>query len=311
MLHVTKTPAEKRQIFRGQLAENRTLRHAGAYSPLVAKILEEIGYEGVGIAGASVAADLVLPDIGMFTMTELVDRGRQIAQATNLPTLVDADTGFGEPQNVYRTTVEIEAAGISAMFIEDQILAKRCGHLDNKTLVPVEIMKARLRSATDGRSDPNFMIWARTDARAVEGLASALDRAKAYVDAGADGIFVEALHDAGEFERTRKEIDVPLLANMTAFGQTDLLDYETLNDIGIDLIVYPNTTMRLAMKAIEDGMRELWEAGTQAGMLDKLQHRSRLYELLEYASYNRFGDTIFDFDVPDGEMKTAGQAASN
>jgi len=309
MLHVTTTPAQKRATFRAQLSENRTLRHAGAYSPLVAKILEEIGYDGIGITGASVAADLVLPDIGLFTMTELVNRGRQIAQATNLPSLVDVDTGFGEPQSVYRTTCEIEAAGISAMFIEDQILAKRCGHLDNKTLVPIETMQARLRAATDGRTDPNFMIWARTDARAVEGLESALDRAKAYRDAGADGIFIEALHDASEFERTRKEFDVPLLANMTAFGQTDLLSYETLSNIGIDLIVYPNTTMRLAMKAIEEGMAELLEQGTQIGMLDKLQQRSRLYELLNYDAYNRFGD-IFDFDVPDGTDKTAGQHAA-
>lgn len=307
MLHITQTAAERRARQAELFQSGKTLRLAGAYSPIVAKMCEEIGYDLIGITGASLAADLCLPDIGLFSMTELVDRGRQIANATNLPTNIDADTGFGEPQNVYRTARELELAGVSSMFIEDQVLAKRCGQLDNKVLVEPAIMCARIRACVDARQDPNFLVWARTDARAVEGIDKAIDRLKAYVDAGADVVFPEAFHDEREFERVRKAIDVPIMANMTAFGQTKLLTYETLRDLGINVVAYPNTTLRLALKAVEDGMRQLLKDGIQDNIINDLQRRSRLYEILDYAGYNRFDPSIYNFDVPDGSAPTGNQ----
>ncbi len=307
MLHVTTTATERRAMQAERFKSGDTLRLAGAYSPIVAKICEEIGYDMIGITGASVAAELCLPDIGLFTMTEIIDRGRQIANATNLPTNIDLDTGFGEPQSVYRTAREAELAGISNMFIEDQVLAKRCGQLDNKTLVSSQVMQARLRACVDARSDPNFYVCARTDARAIEGLDAAIDRLKSYVDAGADMVFPEALHDEHEFERVRAEIDVPIMANMTAFGQTKLLTFDTLREIGINVVAYPNTTLRLALKAVEDGMRQLLLDGIQDNILDKLQRRDRLYEILDYEGYNSFDPSIFNFEVPDGTAPTGKQ----
>lgn len=307
MLHVTQTAEQRRAYLVSRFKKGETLRLAGAYSPVVAKICEELGYDLIGVTGASVAADLCLPDIGLFTMTELVDRGRQIVHATNLPTNIDCDTGFGEPQSVYRTAREVELAGVSSLFIEDQILAKRCGQLDNKTLVETDVMCARIRACVDARVDPNFTIWARTDARAVEGLDKAINRLKAYVDAGADTVFPEALHDEREFEIVRRAIDVPIMANMTAFGQTKLLTYDTLKDLGINVVAYPNTTLRLALKAVEDGMRQLLKDGIQDNIIDDLQRRDRLYEILEYAEYNRFDPSIFNFQVPDGSAPTGQQ----
>ncbi|WP_305984900.1 oxaloacetate decarboxylase [Roseibium sp. MMSF_3544] len=307
MLHVTTTPEARRATQVERLRNGVTLRLAGAYSPIVAKMCEEIGYDMIGITGASVAADLCLPDIGLFSMTEIIDRGRQIANATNLPTNIDIDTGFGEPQSAYRTAREAELAGISSLFIEDQVMAKRCGQLDNKTLVDAKTMMRRVRACTEARTDPNFFLSARTDARAVEGLDKAIDRLKMYIDAGADMVFPEALHDEREFERVRRAISAPIMANMTAFGQTKLLTFETLRDLGINVVAYPNTTLRLALKAVEDGMRQLLKDGIQDNILDRLQRRDRLYEILEYGAYNRFDPSIFNFDVPDGSAPTANQ----
>jgi len=308
MLHITTTPTQRRAAFRTALKSGKLQRFAGAYSPLVAKLMEEQGYDGVYIAGASLAADLALPDIALTTLTEVSQRGYQIARSTNLPTIIDVDTGFGEPQSVFRTTREIEGLGMCCMHIEDQEEPKRCGHLDNKRICSVEKMAQRLRAATDAKLDPNFLVMARTDARAVEGLEAAINRAKAYVDAGAEAIFAEAMHSAGEFEAFRNAVDVPILANMTAFGQSELLDAQQLQDIGINIVIYPNEAFRFAMNAVEHYMKELLTAGTQKHIQDKLQLRSRLYEQLDYAKYNRFDDTLFNFDVPTGTGATSGQA---
>ncbi len=308
MLHINSVPAERRARLRAALATGRLLRFPGAYSPIVAKLMEEIGYDGVYIAGASIAADLCLPDIALTTLTEVSQRGYQIARATNLPTLIDVDTGFGEPQSVFRTAREMEALGIGGMHLEDQEEPKRCGHLDNKRITTVEKMVARIRAALDGRLDPNFLVMARTDARAVEGLDKAVDRARAYADAGADAIFPEALHSAKEFEAFRKAVKIPILANMTAFGQSALLTFEEMASIGINIVIYPNEGFRFAMQSVEENMRELYAAGSQKDLVDRLQKRSRLYEILEYQKYNRFDPTTFDFEVPMGEGQTKGQA---
>ncbi len=292
--------ADKRIALRKGLDSGRVQRLPGAFNPLVAKLIQEIGFEGVYVSGAVVSADLALPDIGLTTLTEVTDRSRQVARVTDLPTLVDADTGFGEPMSAARTITHLEEAGLAGCHIEDQVNPKRCGHLDGKEVVPTDDMVRRLGAAVGARRDSNFVICARTDARGIDGLDAAMDRAKAYADAGADMIFTEALADESEFERFRAAVDVPLLANMTEFGKSPLIPAQRLEEIGINAVIYPVSTLRLAMFAAEEGLREIAAEGTQAGLLDRMQHRSRLYELLDYAGYNAFDNSIYDFTLGEG-----------
>ncbi|MEB3061358.1 methylisocitrate lyase [[Mycobacterium] zoologicum] len=300
LLGATAAPSDKRAAFRAGLQSGRLQRFPGAFSPLVAKLVAEIGFEGVYVSGAALSADLGLPDIGLTTLTEVAGRGAQIAAVTDLPTLIDADTGFGEPMNAARTIAVLEDAGLAGCHLEDQVNPKRCGHLDGKAVVPTAEMVKRLRAAVAARRDPNFVICARTDAAGVEGLSAATDRAKAYADAGADLIFTEALSGPSEFERFRAAVDIPLLANMTEFGKSELLTVAQLTDLGYNAVIYPVTTLRLAMFAVEAGIREIDTAGTQSGLLEKMQHRSRLYELLRYADYNQFDSEIFNFTTEGG-----------
>ncbi|WP_280213115.1 methylisocitrate lyase [Nocardia cyriacigeorgica] len=297
LIAAANSAADKRIALRAGLAADRILRLPGAFNPLVAKLIQELGFEGVYVSGAVVSAELGLPDIGLTTLTEVAERGQQIARVTELPVLIDADTGFGEPMNAARTVTLLEDAGLAACHIEDQVNPKRCGHLDGKAVVDRDEMVRRLRAAVTARRDPNFVICARTDARAIEGLDAAIDRAKAYADAGADLIFTEALADESEFAKFRAAVDVPLLANMTEFGKSELISAGTLEAIGFDAVIYPVSTLRLAMFAVEHGLREIASTGTQAGLLDAMQHRSRLYELLEYQRYNDFDSGIFNFTV--------------
>ena len=297
MLHVTTSAADKRLRLRADLASGRLLAYPGAFSPLVARTVEDHGFDGAYISGAGLAADLCLPDIGLTTMSEVTQRGYQIARATNLPSIIDIDTGFGEPMNAARAVRELEELGLAGCHLEDQVQPKRCGHLDNKQVVPVADMVRRLRAAVEARHDSNFVIIARTDARAVESLDAAIDRAKAYVDAGADMIFPEAMADEAEFAAVRRAIDVPLLANMTEFGKSKLLTAAQLTDLGYNLVIYPATALRLAMGAVEGGLATLREEGTQSGFVEKMQTRARLYELLGYEDYNRFDSGIFNFEV--------------
>lgn len=290
------TPAAtKRARFRAALETGRLQRFPGAFSPLVAKLVAELGFDGVYVSGAALAADLGLPDIGLTTLTEVGGRGSQIASVTDLPTVIDADTGFGEPMNAARTVTVLEDAGLAGCHLEDQENPKRCGHLDGKAVVPVRDMVKRLRAAVAARRDPNFIICARTDAAGIEGMPAAIDRTKAYADAGADLIFTEALRTPAEFEQFRAAVDTPLLANMTEFGKSELLTAQQLSDIGYNMVIYPVTTLRLAMHAVEVGLREIADSGTQSGLLNRMQHRSRLYELLRYADYNQFDSEIYNF----------------
>lgn len=293
-----RTAAEKRKILRDGLASGKLLQFPGAFSPLIAKEIEKIGFDGVYISGAGVAADLGLPDIGLMTLNEAAGRGHQIARATDLPCLIDADTGFGEPMNVARTLRMLEDMGIAACHIEDQVNPKRCGHLDHKSVVPVEVMIQRLKAALSARRDANFTIIARTDARALEGLDATIERAKAYGDAGADVIFPEALQDEGEFERFRASISLPLLANMTEFGKSPLLTASQLESLGYNIVIYPVTALRLAMRAASDGLRSIRETGAQHQIIDAMQTRAELYELLRYEDYNQFDENIFNFKLP-------------
>ena len=287
----------QRTALREQLGSGRLLRFPGAFSPLVARIIDAVGFDGVYVSGAALSADLGLPDIGLTTLTEVATRAGAIAQNTRLPTLVDADTGFGEPLNVARTITTLEQAGLAGAHIEDQVNPKRCGHLDHKQVVSPQEMVKRLRAAVAARSDPNFVICARTDARAVEGLDAAIERARAYVAAGADMIFPEALADEAEFERFRAAINVPLLANMTEFGKSPLIPEQRLAAIGFNVVIYPVTTLRLAMGAVEDGLRALAAKGTQESLVDRMQTRVRLYELLGYEAYTAFDEEVFNFDI--------------
>ncbi|WP_055748274.1 methylisocitrate lyase [Frankia sp. AvcI1] len=298
MLHARTPPHARRAALRAALASGRLLRFPGAFNPLTAVLITELGFDGVYVSGAVLAADLALPDIGLTTLTEVAGRAGQIARVTDLPTLVDADTGFGEPMNVARSVQILEDAGLAGCHLEDQVNPKRCGHLDGKTVVPVEEMVRRIHAAVAARRDPNFVLCARTDARGVEGLDAAIERARAYRDAGADMIFPEGLADAAEFAAVRAAVDVPILANMTEFGKSELLTAATLASVGVNVVIYPVTLLRLAMRATEDGLRRLAADGTQTELLDRMQHRSRLYELLDYAAYNTFDDSIFTYRVP-------------
>lgn len=297
MLFTTKNGEQKRADLRAKLNSGKLLRFPGSYSPMVSMLIEQKGFDGVYISGAVLANDLGLPDIGMTTLTEVSLRGRQIARTTNLPSIIDIDTGFGEPMSVVRSVQELEELGIAGCHLEDQINPKRCGHLDNKQLVTVEDMCKKVKAAADGKRDKNFLIIARTDARASEGLEAAIDRAKAYVDAGAEMIFPEAMGNEAEFEAFRKAIKVPLLANMTEFGKSKLLNAQQLENLGYNMVIYPVTTVRLAMKAVEDGLDHILEKGGQEAILDNMQHRKRLYEILKYEDYNQFDQNIFNFKL--------------
>jgi methylisocitrate lyase len=250
------------------------------------------------MSGAVLSADLGLPDIGLTSLPEVAQRGRAVARVTSLPSIIDIDTGFGEPMNVARTVQEIEELGLAGCHLEDQVNPKRCGHLDNKTLTDRDTMVRRIKAAVDAKRDKNFLVIARTDARGVEGLEAAIDRAKSYVDAGAEMIFPEALADEREFEQFRKAIpNTPLLANMTEFGKSKHLTTQQLQSLGFNLVIYPVTSLRLAMKAVEAGLTKLRDDGTQENLVQQMQTRKELYELLRYDEYNRFDEGIYNFRV--------------
>ncbi|MEJ6550779.1 methylisocitrate lyase [Corynebacterium sp. USCH3] len=295
----TVTPTQRRRAFREGLTSGTIQRLPGAFSPLVARAIQEAGFDGVYVSGAVVAADLALPDIGLTTLTEVAGRSAQIARATDLPVLVDADTGFGEPMSAARTISELEDAGVAGCHLEDQVNPKRCGHLDGKEVVPTELMLRRITAAVNERRDDSFVLCARTDAAGIEGIDAAIERAKAYADAGADLIFTEALHTPEDFEKFRAAVDIPLLANMTEFGKTELLSAQTLQDIGYNAVIYPVTTLRIAMGQVEAALSDIAETGTQTGWIDRMQHRSRLYELLRYSEYNAFDSNVFTYTTPD------------
>jgi methylisocitrate lyase len=297
MLYTQIDPATKRAQFRERLASGELLRVPGAFNPLSARLIQDKGFDGVYISGAVISADLGLPDIGLTTLTEVAGRSQQISRMTDLPTLVDADTGFGEPMNVARTVQTLEDAGVSGLHIEDQVNPKRCGHLDGKAVVDTETALKRIRAAADARRDPNLLIMARTDIRAVDGLDAAMDRAKQLVDAGADAIFPEAMKDLSEFEAMRTAVDVPILANMTEFGKSELFTTTQLSNIGVNIVIYPVTLLRSAMGAAERTLDAINANGTQQSVVGEMQTRARLYELLDYEGYNAFDSSVFNFTL--------------
>lgn len=297
MLYAKTTPAEKRRVFRERLASGELLQFPGAFNPLSAKLIQQKGFDGVYISGAVLAADLGLPDIGLTTLSEVAGRGEQISRMIDLPAIIDADTGFGEPMNVARTIQMLEDAGVAGLHIEDQINPKRCGHLDGKGVVDDDTAIKRIKAAVDARRDDNLLIMARTDIRAAEGLDAAIDRAKKLVDAGADAIFPEAMKDLSEFEAMRKAIDVPLLANMTEFGKSELFTKQQLADVGMNIVIYPVSLLRLAMGSAMRGLDSLRDNGSLQNVVSEMQTRAELYELLDYEAYNHFDSGVFNFDL--------------
>ena len=292
-MHFTKkNSSEKRTELKNNLKKNKILKFPGAYNPLTAKLITEINFDGIYISGAVMANDLGIPDIGLTKLEEVVYRAKQIARVTDLPSIVDGDTGFG---NCKKTVEDFEKIGLSGCHIEDQIEQKRCGHLDNKEIIPLNEMVKKIELAVKSKKDKNFLIIARTDANTIEGIDKTIDRIKAYENAGADVIFPEALKDEKEFEKVRKYSKTFLVANMTEFGKTKLLPSSELEDLGYNIVIYPVTTQRLAMKNVEDGLRAIMEDGHQNNIIDKMQTRKRLYELVEYEKYNTPDKKITDF----------------
>jgi len=294
MHFVEKKPEEKRKILNQKLKSNKILRVPGAYNPLTAKVIEEIGYDAVYVSGGVMANDLGFPDIGLTTLEDVSTRSNLISRVTNLPTIVDIDTGFKSCEKTIQT---FEEFGVAGVHLEDQVEQKRCGHLDNKELVPTDKMVNKIKECVKARKDKNFKIIARSDAKAVEGIDKMIDRCKAYVDAGAEIIFPEALANEKEFEVVRKSVDCYLLANMTEFGKTKLLNYKDLENLGYNIVIYPVTTQRLAMKSVEDGLRDIFKDGHQNNIIDKMQTRKRLYEIVEYEKYNSLDEKIYNFST--------------
>ena len=292
-MHFTKkSSSEKRKKLKDQLKKNKILKFPGAYNPLTAKLIAEINFDGIYISGAVMANDLGIPDIGITTLKEVSYRANQISRVTDLPSIVDADTGFG---NCKKTVAVFEKFGLSGCHIEDQIDEKRCGHLDNKEVIPMKEMVKKIELAVKAKKDKNFLVIARTDANAVEGIEKTVERIKAYEAAGADIIFPEAMKSEIEFEKIRSNSKVSLLANMTEFGKSKILSAQELENLGYQIVIYPVTTQRLAMKNIEDGLRAIMRDGHQNNIIDKMQTRKRLYELVEYEKYNTSDKKITDF----------------
>ena len=294
-MHFTKkNSSEKRLEFVKNLQSKKLLRFPGAYNPLCAKLIAEIGFDGVYISGGVMSNDLGLPDIGLTTLDQVSYRANQISRVTDLPTIVDADTGF---KDCKKTIITFEEKGLAGCHIEDQIAEKRCGHLDNKELISKDEMVKKIKDSVNARKDKNFLIIVRTDANTVEGIDKTLERIKSYEDAGADMIFPEAMKDEKEFEKVRKISKGYLLANMTEFGKSKLLNRSQLENLGYNLVIYPVTTQRLAMQNVELGLKSIFKEGHQNNIIDKMQTRKRLYELVEYEKYNTPDKKITDFST--------------
>jgi methylisocitrate lyase len=272
----------KSKMLRELIAKGAVLL-PGVPNAAIARQVEHLGFDAVYVSGAGMAnATAGVPDVGLLTLTEVAQLAGYIAKAVKIPAIVDADTGFGGAENVARTIRELERAGLAGCHIEDQEFPKRCGHLAGKSVVDVEEMVGKIKAAIRARRDPNFRIIARTDARAVEGFDRAVERAGEYIAAGADAIFPEALQSPEEFRDFAREIDAPLLANMTEFGKSPLLSFHDLMELGYRMVIFPMSAFRVAMKASEKFFRALKESGTQKDWIDEMQTRQELYELLDY-----------------------------
>lgn len=282
-------PVQPGARLREMIAQD-TVVMPGAFSPLTALAAYKQGAQAVYLSGGAITNNLLgLPDIALSSLDEFAGVASRAAQVCPVPMICDADTAFGGEWNAVRTVIEMERAGLAGIHIEDQISPKRCGHLDGKELIPRDEMAIKLKGAVAAKRDPSFMIWARTDARGVEGMDAAIDRAKAYVDAGVDGIFPEGLATEEEFEQFRAAVPgTPMLANMTEFGKTPIIPASRFKELGYEVVIFPVTSLRVMLKAVNDFYAELLETGTQAGWLDKMVTRKELYEVLDYDGFGSF-----------------------
>lgn len=272
-------------LLRQQMAEGIVVM-PGAFNALSALTAYKSGAKAVYLSGGAMTnCHLGAPDIGLMTLDEMADIAARSCQAAPIPMICDADTGFGESWNVVRTVIEMERAGLAGIHLEDQVMPKRCGHLDGKALITRDAMEEKIRAAVSAKRDPDFLIIARTDARNVEGLSSAVERAKAYIQAGADAIFPEGLSTEEEFAEFRTKVDVPLLANMTEFGRTPLISAKRFEELGYQMVIFPVSAMRVMLKSIQDFYSDLLSTGTQADWIEKMRTRAELYEIIDYQDY--------------------------
>jgi len=278
--------------FRAAYAQ-RCIAVPGVFNALVARMAERARFEAIYLSGAALSSASGMPDIGLLSISEFVEQARVIAAASGLPLLVDADTGFGGPLSVERAVKELERAGAAAIQLEDQQLPKRCGHLSGKSLASAEEMEQKIRAAAGARLDPDFVIVARTDARGVEGFKAAIGRARHYLAAGADVIFPEALESRDEFAGFRRKVEAPLLANMTEFGRSPALSVAELGELGYRIALFPVSTLRAAMKATQRALEEIGRSGSQQAVLDSMQTRAELYDLLGYEGYEARDQAYF------------------
>ena len=289
---MTATSAGSR--FRAAVEAERPLQVVGTINAYSALLARQAGFKAMYLSGAGVAnASFALPDLGITTLNDVLEDVRRITRAVDLPLLVDADTGFGSAFNIARTVRDMIAAGAAAIHLEDQVQAKRCGHRPGKALVEAGEMADRIKAAADGRTDDQFVLMARTDAHAVEGLQAAIDRASRYVEAGADMIFAEALTTIDEYKTFTSAVRVPVLANLTEFGKTPLFALDQMRDAGVRLVLYPLTAFRMMSAAAERAYATLRRDGTQKTLLDAMQTREQLYETLGYHEYEKKLDELF------------------
>ncbi len=286
-----KTPGE---VFRELLKQNTPLQIVGCINAYCAVMAEKVGHKSIYLSGAGVAnASFGIPDLGITSLGDVVEDSKRITGVTNTPLLVDIDTGWGGAFNISRTIKELSRAGVAAIHIEDQVGQKRCGHRPNKEMVSTEEMVDRIKACVDAREDQSFFIMARTDAFANEGMASSIDRSMKYIEAGADGIFAEAMTNIDYYKEFKEKVKVPILANMTEFGKTPLTDLDQLKSVGVDMVLYPLSAFRAMSKAALNIYQALISDGHQKNVLDKMQTRNELYDFLNYNSYEEKLDQLF------------------
>lgn len=278
---------------RSLLGRNQITMVPGVFNPITAILAERAGFEAIYLSGAAYSGSLGLPDLGLTTLTEVVLEAKAVTRVTRIPLIVDADTGFGEALNVGRAVREFEDAGVAGVQIEDQVLPKKCGHLEGKTLIPAEEAAKKIRMAADARRR-ELVIVARTDARAVTGLSDLIERAGLYLEAGADVIFPEALESEEEFRLVSGRVKAPLMANMTEYGKTPLISAKKFEEMGYRLVIFPVTTLRVALNGVKEVLEVLRREGTQRGFMDRMMTREEFYRLIDYQEYERRDKSVSD-----------------